>query len=45
MNEKSEGSAAIALTSNPFVLSLILLIFGILYKMGYQVAAEHDLTV
>ena len=40
MNEKSEGSAAIALTSNPFVLSLILLIFGILYKMGYQVAAD-----
>ena len=22
-----------------------LLVFGILYKMGYQVAAEHDLTV
>jgi hypothetical protein len=41
----SEGPAAIALTSNPFVQSLILLVFGILYKMGYQVAAEHDLTV
>jgi hypothetical protein len=41
----SEGPAAIALTSNPFVQSLILLVFGILYKMSYQVAAEHDLTV
>ena len=41
----SEGPAAIALTSNPFVQSLILLVFGILYKMGCQVAAEHDLTV
>jgi hypothetical protein len=41
----SEGPAVIDLTSNPFVQSLILLVFGILYKMGYQVAAEHDLTV
>ena len=41
----SEGPAVIALTSNPFVQSLILLVFGILYKMGYQVATEHDLTV
>ena len=41
----SKGPAVIALTSNPFVQSLILLVFGILYKMGYQVAAEHDLTV
>jgi hypothetical protein len=41
----SEGPAVIELTSNPFVQSLILLVFGILYKMGYQVAAEHDLTV
>ena len=41
----SKGPAVIALTSNPFVQSFILLVFGILYKMGYQVAAEHDLTV
>ena len=41
----SKGPAVIALTSNPFVQSLILLVFGILYKMGYQVATEHDLTV
>ena len=41
----SKGPAVIALTSNPFVQSLILLVFGILYKMGYQVAAEHELTV
>ena len=41
----AQGPAVIALTSNPFVQSLILLVFGILYKMGCQVAAEHDLTV
>ena len=41
----SKGPAVIALTSNPFVQTLILLVFGILYKMGYQVATEHDLTV
>lgn len=41
----SKGPAVIGLTSNPFVQSLIILIFGILYKMAHQVAAEHDLTV
>ena len=40
-----QGPAVIGLSSNPFVQSLILLVFGILYKMGYQVAAEHELTV
>ena len=39
------GPGIISLTSNPFVQSLIVLIFGILYKMAHQVAAEHDLTV
>ena len=39
------GPGIIRLTSNPFVQSLIVLIFGILYKMAHQVAAEHDLTV
>ena len=39
------GPSIISLTSNPFVQSLIVLIFGILYKMAHQVAAEHDLTV
>ncbi|MCR4916416.1 MAG: hypothetical protein K6A96_11740 [Prevotella sp.] len=41
----AQGPAVIELTSNPFVQSLILLVFGILYKMGSQVSAEHDLTV
>jgi hypothetical protein len=41
----SEGPAVIGLSSNPFVQSLILLVFGVLYKMGYQFAAENDLTV
>ena len=41
----SEGPVVMALTSNPFVQALILFVFGILYKMGYQVTAEHDLTV
>ena len=40
-----QGPAVIELTSNPFVQSLCLIVFGILYKMGCQVAAEHDLTV
>jgi cytochrome c biogenesis protein CcdA len=40
-----KGPGIISLTSNPFVQSLIVLIFGILYKMAHQVAAEHDLTV
>ena len=41
----AQGPAVIELTTSPFVQSLILLVFGILYKMGYQVSAEHDLTV
>ena len=41
----AKGPAVIGLSSNPFVQSLIVLIFGILYKMAHQVAAEHDLTV
>lgn len=41
----TKGPAVIGLSSNPFVQSLIVLIFGILYKMAHQIAAEHDLTV
>ena len=41
----TKGPAVIGLSSNPFVQSLVVLIFGILYKMAHQVAAEHDLTV
>ena len=41
----TKGPAIIGLSSNPFVQSLIVLIFGILYNMAHQVAAEHDLTV
>ena len=41
----AKGPAVIGLSSNPFVQSLIVLIFGVLYKMAHQVAAEHDLTV
>ncbi|MBQ8949455.1 MAG: hypothetical protein IJ059_06690, partial [Prevotella sp.] len=41
----AKGPAVIGLSSNPFVQSLIVLIFGILYKMAHQIAAEHDLTV
>ena len=38
----SKGPAVIELLSNPFVKSLILLVFGVLYKMGYQVALYYS---
>ena len=41
----AEGPGQIVLTSNPFVLSLVVLVFGAMYKIAYHVAAEHDLTV
>lgn len=41
----SEGPAVIELTSNPFVQALVLIVFGVIYKIASQVAAEHDLTV
>ena len=41
----SEGPAVIKVTSNPFVQALVLIVFGVIYKIASQVAAEHDLTV
>ena len=41
----SEGPAVIEVTSNPFVQALVLIVFGVIYKIASQVAAEHDLTV
>ena len=41
----SEGPGQIVLTSNPFVMSLVVLVFGAMYKIAYDVAAEHDLMV
>lgn len=40
-----DGPGQIVLTSNPFVYALALLVFGAMYKIAYDVAAEHDLTV
>lgn len=41
----SEGPAVIGLSSNPFVQALVLIVFGVIYKIASLVAAEHDLTV
>ena len=41
----ADGPGQIVLTSNPFVMALALLVFGAMYKIAYNVAAEHDLTV
>ena len=41
----ADGPGEIVLTSNPFVHALALLVFGAMYKIAYDVAAEHDLTV
>ena len=41
----ADGPGQIVLTSNPFVLSLAVLVFGAMYKISCCVAAEHDLTV
>ena len=41
----SEGPAVIKVTSNPFVQALVLIVFGVIYTIASQVAAEHDLTV
>lgn len=41
----TDGPTQLVLTSNPFVFALALLVFGAMYKIAYNVAAEHDLTV
>ena len=41
----TDGPGQIVLTSNPIVLSLAVLVFGAMYKIAFNVAAEHELTV
>lgn len=41
----SEGPGQIILTSNPFVWALAVLVFGAMYKIAHNIAAEHDLTI
>lgn len=41
----SESPLSIALSSNPFVQSLAVLVFGIMYRIAYQLAEENELTV